>query len=215
VIVGAVLAVLALGLAGFLLLRGGSSGLPLIDDRPDDRVPAFSFEIAKARAVPTGGEIEGDRARGIAEETADAVGRTLTDLYVAAFLDPANWRVGIYDDAFDAFAASVRVRARQDGNLLTLGPGGSDLRSVLPVLGELRVSVLLDREGRPAGAAAAVAFAAEVTGADGAIVEVRSGGTYFLQPAGGAWRVIGYRVDREDRAAPLPGPTSSPTGDAS
>lgn len=215
-IIGSVLAALALGVGAFVVLRGG--GVPLVDDLVgrDDSVPEFRFELGKVQVVPTASSDDRDAMQRSAEQAARGVRTALTSIYLEAFLDPASWREDAYDDAYTSFSTRAAVRARQDAEVLTLGSGAGDrYETVLPVTGKLRVRVLMDGQGKPVSAVALVRFTADATGTDGVVTEIVSSGQYFLEPVAGGWAVVGYVVDRNDRERPLPGPTGTPTPEAS
>lgn len=215
-IIGSVLAALALGVGAFVLLSGG--GVPLVDDLVggDDSVPEFQFELGKVQAVATASSEDRSALQRAAEQAARGVRSTLTSVYLEAFLDPASWREDAYDGAYASFSTRAAVRARQDADVLTLGSGAGDrYETVLPVTGKLRVRVLMDRQGKPASAVALVRFTADATGTDGVVTEIVSSGQYFLEPVGGGWAVVGYVVDRNDRPRPQPGPTGTPSPEPS
>src|SRR5262245_7002950 len=104
---------LGIGLA-VLLVVGAVALLLLNDDRPGDTkaegrptaddgdaappvATTFRFS-AKHRLVPTAAVKLGPRDRRAIRRAWTSAESTLTDLYVAGFLDPANWMAGTYDD---------------------------------------------------------------------------------------------------------------------
>jgi len=208
-------ALVALGIVLFLLLRGGGSGGGIIGG-PDNTIPAFDFRLTKAIPIlvtdkkPT----QFDSA---AQDVAGQVGATMTMLYREAFLDPANWRDGSYDEVWPLFEDGSQAAAQQDGTTLTLGPSAGDqFDTVDQPLGTLSVKVLLDRTNQPATAVAIVKFKALATAKAGAPILVVSTGQYFLRQTSDGWLVYAFSVSRDDHeVVPSPGPSSSPTAAAS
>ncbi len=203
---------LAVGAAGFALL-GGRAPLPGAGSGPSDEIPPFEFELRRAVAVPTT-DARATAFRAEAEAAARAAGKVLTDLYVAAFLDPANRREASYAEAWELFEAGARAAAEGDAEVLTAGSAGPALEEVLPVRGRLAAKVLLDERGHPVLVVAIVRFAARAHGEDGTATDLVSTGQYFLRKADGAWRISSYDVERADRERPLAGPSASPSGAA-
>ena len=71
----------------------------------------------------------------------------MTSLYTEAFLDPANWRGGSYDQVWPPFDGGSQAAAEQDGGALTLGTtAGDTYDTVDQPKGKLNVKVLMDRE---------------------------------------------------------------------
>ncbi len=208
-------ALVALGIVLFLLLRGGGSGGGIIGG-PDNTIPAFDFRLTKAIPIlvtnhkPT----QFDSA---AQDVAGQVGATMTMLYREAFLDPANWRDGSYDEVWPLFEDGSQAAAQQDGTTLTLGPSAGDqFDTIDQPLGTLSVKVLLDRTNQPATAVAIVKFKALATAKAGAPILVVSTGQYFLRQTSDGWLVYAFSVSRDDHeVVPSPGPSSSPTAAAS
>lgn len=203
---------LGVGVAGFLAL-GGRAPLPGESGGPSDEIPAFEFELRRAVAVPTTEE-RATAFRAQAEAAARAAGEILTDLYVAAFLDPANRREASYEEAWALFDPDARAAAQEDADVLTAGSLGPSLAEVLPVHGRLAARVLLDERGHPVLVVAIVRFAADAREADGARTALVSAGQYFLRKEDGAWRISSYDVERADRDRPVAGASASPSGGA-
>ena len=200
---------LAMAVAGFLAL-GGRASLPGGGEGPSDRIPRFAFELRRAVAVPTT-DAKATAFRSQAQAAARAASRVLTDLYVAAFLDPANRREASYEAAWELFDPAARAAAEADAEVLTVGSRGPALDEVLPVQGRLGAKVLLDDRGHPVLVVAMVRFTAEARGEDGATTALVSTGQFFLRKDGGAWRISSYDVERADRERPVTGPSASPS----
>ncbi|HXF72117.1 MAG TPA: hypothetical protein VNO79_05865 [Actinomycetota bacterium] len=203
---------LGVGVAGFLAL-GGRAPLPGAGGGPADEIPPFRFELRRAVAVPTTDE-RATAFRAQAEAAARAAGGVLTDLYIAAFLDPANRRGASYEEAWRLFEDGARAAAQADADVLTAGSLGPSLAEVLPVRGRLSAKVLLDERGHPVLVVAIVRFAADARAEDGARTALVSAGQYFLRKDGGAWRISSYDVERADRARAVAGPSASASGAA-
>lgn len=207
----AVAAALAVAAAGIFLLRDRGSPLPVVGGGDDD-VPAFEFSVGRAAAIPTT-ETDPERFAPEAQAAARAASDVLSDLYVAAFLDPGNWREGTYDDAWELFEGAAQEAARRDADVLTVGPSlGAALERIEPRRGRLSVKVLVDRHGKPVTIVGIVRFTALAEGKDGTLTALVSSGQYFLRRADGDWRVYSYDVVREDGAREAATATATPTG---
>jgi hypothetical protein len=215
--------VVALAVGAFLLLsRGGEEeGTRQSTVAPTSaRTPPFAFQVHSAVPVPTTGATAA-KLRGPAKEGAAAVAKTLSGLYAAAFLDPANWESGRYDSVWSYFEPGAATAARRDAEDLTAGArAGEAFASITPSRGRLDVKVLFDSRNKAAGYSATVLFGANASAGDGTVTRLVSTGTYFLQPTSRGWKVSSYEVRREDReakaasaAAPSAGATPS-TGSA-
>ncbi|HJS25726.1 MAG TPA: hypothetical protein VJ913_01195, partial [Actinomycetota bacterium] len=76
-----------------------------------------------------------DRHRVAAEgytEPAEAVRRSIEDLYRTAFVEPERWEDGDYTRLFSHFSAAARERAQDDLNILTLGAAAAEVDEVEP-----------------------------------------------------------------------------------
>jgi len=208
-------ALVALGVVLFLLFRGGGGGGGILDGG-DDTIPAFDFRLTRALPILVTDK-KPTQFEATAEDVAGQVSDTMTTLYTEAFLDPANWRDGSYDEVWPLFEDGSQAAAEQDGATLTLGPSAGDrFDKVDQPLGRLSVKVLLDRTNQPATAVAIVTFKALGTAKDGTHILVVSTGQYFLRPLSDGWQVYSFSVSRDDHeVVPSPGPSSSPTAAAS
>jgi hypothetical protein len=208
-------ALVALGVVLFLVFRGGGSGGGIIGG-PDNTIPAFDFRVTRAIPILVTDK-KPNQFDSAARDVAGQVGDTMTTLYTEAFLDPANWRDGSYDEVWPLFEDGSQAAAQQAGTTLTLGPSAGDrFDTVDQPLGTLSVKVLLDRTNKPATAVAIVKFKALATAKVGAPILVVSTGQYFLRQASDGWLVYAFSVSRDDHeVVPSPGPSSSPTAAAS
>jgi hypothetical protein len=209
-------ALVALAAVLFLLFRGGGGDGGLLGGG-DNSIPAFDFRLTKAVPIlvthhkPT-------KFDATARDVGAQVGETMTTLYTEAFLDPANWRDGSYDEVWPLFEEASQAAAQQDGATLTLGPSaGNQFDKVDQPLGTLKVKVLLDRANQPATAVAIVKFKALASAKDGTTMAVVSTGQYFLRSVSDGWLVYAFSVSRGDHevVVPSPGPSASATVAAS
>jgi hypothetical protein len=210
VIVPAVVVLVGVGV--FFLLNSRSDSGTAPPQTPPTTVPKFDFRLAKAEAVPTAPGAQPKKLQGPADSAAKSIESTLANMYRWAFLDPSNRSDGTYDEVWNYFAPDMAQKAQQDAATLTLGPNASDQFSgVDPGQGALQVRVLMDKEGKPSTAVALVKFTAHATGTDNSATTLVSDGQYFLQPASGGWRIVGYKVSRKDHGKSATSPSSTPT----
>ena len=110
----AVVVVAAIGVGAYLALSGGSGSSSSPAPRTTSAAtPAFAFRVHDAVAVPTT-DIATKKLRTAAAHAADAVAKTMSGLYAAAFLDPANWQSGSYGAVWSYFDAGAAATARHD-----------------------------------------------------------------------------------------------------
>ena len=205
-IIGAVLVLALLIVVGVLLL-GGDGVSPFSGG--DEGPAGFSFDLATAKASPTTDRTPAD-LQAEADEAAGAVKATLDRFYFAAFVDRDAW--GDYADAYALFDESAAARAEADTDVLTLGPSANeDYAAVREPRGTLRVLVLTNDENHAVSAIARVTFRIDAELDGGAMNQVTSTGSFFLVPGDDGWVIVGYRVDRNERSAPSPSPTGSPS----
>ena len=199
--------------AFFLLSKGGNSGTAA-PVTPDSSVPSFNFKVQKTEAVPTN-STDPKKLQGAADSAAKGIGKTLSDMYRWAFLDPSNRSAGSYDEVWSYFTSAVAQKAQQDASTLTLGPNaGDEFSGVDPGRGAMQVQVLMDQKGKPATAVATVKFTAHATGTNNSATTIVSDGQYFLSPVSGGWRVTAFKVSRKDHAKTSPNASSSATPSA-
>jgi hypothetical protein len=207
---------LVIGVGLVLLLAIGAVVLLVQDDTPpralvpgDDETsqsdgdvaspatPSFRFTKASREIVRTSSVPIGRRRVRASERAADAVREILTDLYVEAFLDPANWQPGTFSDAFRSFTRGARQHAEAHPGLLTAGPRAGDrYEEILPRAGRIATRILLDRAGLPTLLVSDVRFSALASGPEP--VTLRSRGQYFFERIGGSWKIVSFRITRND-----------------
>lgn len=203
-----------IGVLGFVLFGGGGGG-GIIGGHEDDTIPAFDFTVGKTSAVSV--TKEKGHTPDSATSAATDITSALDTLYTEAFLDPANWRDGSYDEVWPVFADSASGAAQQDASTLTVGTGGGDtFEKIADPRGRVQVKVLLNDKNEVATAVAIVRFSAVGTRKDGKLTVFRSSGQYFMRPGGDGWQVYSFSVNRDDQLRePKPSPSGSPSGAAS
>jgi hypothetical protein len=160
--------------------------------------PSFRFALSRREVVRTARGGLSKRDRRIAQEAARSVRSLITDLYAGAFLAPDAWGTGDYDDVFAIFAGQARQEAQRRTGTLTAGEDAAQrFDSIEPVVGRLKLEILLDRGGKPAIVSTAVTFRARGSGAEPTLL--RSDGSYLFRRIDGAWRIVSFDVARADR----------------
>jgi len=212
----------AAGAAAWFFLTRDGEGLPFIgDDGKEERlfeVPEFEFRIARTELVPS----TGDRTEKTAKVTPEAqaaiedVSATMSDLYVAAFLDPNNWRKGRYNSALGIFQVPAKAAAKKDLEILTAGTDARKaFRDIQPGIGSLYAKVLTDPDGKPVSVAVRLSFVARATGRGPERAKLVSTGSFILARYGSDWRIVSYDVRRDDETRTRePAATAAPTSEA-
>lgn len=211
----------AAGAAAWFFLTRNGEGLPFIgDDGKEERsfeIPEFEFRIARSELVPS----TGDRTEKTATVTPEAqtaiedVSATMSDLYVAAFLDPNNWRRGRYNSALGTFQGPAKAAAKKDLEILTAGPDARKaFRDIQPGSGSLYAKVLTDRDGEPVSVAVRLSFVARATGRGPERAKLVSTGTFILGRYGSDWRIVSYDVDRDDESGTREASGAAPATEA-
>ena len=196
-IFGGVAAVIAVVIA--VVLLGGGDVLPNIigPDRPE--TPEFAFETAKVTAIPTRTDAKDGELDTKAEPVAGEVEDTMDALYIGAFLDPANWQEGAYDDVWELFEPGAGAEAQAQVDTLTAGTGAGDaFDEIQPTLGTLQMKVLFDQEDQAFSAVAIVRFGARGKSKVGPDVRIRSEGQFVFEQLDGDWKVVSFKVLRHN-----------------
>lgn len=183
----AILVLAAVGTgAWFLFLREGAP-IPLTESA---EVPDFSFELIRVKGDSPAGNLDPDDL----QDQAASVKETMDALYVAGYVDPEKWEGGKFPEVLQQFAESARRQAERDLDQFTLGQDADHIAMVQPINGRLEVKFLADGEQDPIGAVAVTVFAANATLKGGGPAAIQHDGTYYLQPDGDRWLIIGYDV---------------------
>lgn len=204
-----------LGVALFLVLGGNGGGLLGGDDDSDD-VPEFDFTVGRAKAVATAPEADLAALEAEAGTVGEEITPVLDELYTNAFLDPANWREGDYEEVLAVFSEAAGSSAQQSVEVLTLGATAGDVYDrVTPENASIGFTVLFDPAGSPNTAVAQVRFTALGERSDGTFTLIVSTGDLFLRDLDG-WRITAFDVTRQDRetqppASPAPSGSASPS----
>jgi hypothetical protein len=165
-------------------------------------------------AVPTRTGVKVATLKTKAKSAAAQVTKSMDTLYTGAFLDPANWQAGSYNSVWDLFDTGASTEAQKQVDTVTAGTGaGSAFNAITPVFGSLKAKVLFDQKDRPFSVVAIVHFRATGRGKDGRELQMNSEGQFVFQQVGGAWKVVSFRVLRND--IPTATPTATPTGSPS
>jgi polyisoprenyl-teichoic acid--peptidoglycan teichoic acid transferase len=151
-------------------------------------------------------------------EPAQAVRRTIEDLYETAFLAPTFDRAAL----LGLFSGQARRQASGDLGHLTIGPARSRIDEVVPDRAKLKLEFVADANAHPLAAFAQTEFEATAVSED-AHAPVVQHGEYVLRKLNDAWRIVSYdvrgRVPKPERmgsadaaAAFVPGlPSPRPT----
>jgi hypothetical protein len=205
----AVAIVVAATAVWFVLFRDGG----LVGD-PEHPVADFSFDMGKVGASSVGDPAAEDDVR----RSAAGIRRTLDAMYLAGFLDPEKWEGETFPEVLEAFEEGARRQAGQDIGNLSLGGDADQIEFMDPARSRLNVRILIDAEGAATGAVADTHFSASGQLKAGGPVFAIHDATYYLQPDGRQWAIVGYDVSGVVQPGRLPvaerGPAAAPTGEA-
>ena len=197
-IIGGIAAVAALVAAIFVFTGGGDGplGIPLGNDTPE--TPEFAFKVQKGPVVTTAEGADQQKAVAAAAPASKAVTAVLDTFFTEAFLDPANWQEGDYEEALQVFSADARAEAEQQLELLTAGTEVSGLETIRPMASTVKTEVLVDPKNVPASVIGIVKF--QASGVEGSQRFVfNSKGQYTLQKIDGDWTIVSFSVSRADK----------------
>lgn len=138
-------------------------------------------------------------------------GREIVDLitnwYQGAFVDPAGFGDPSFPDVVRLFTGEAGSRVRGEIESVTIGKIGAEVRSVVPEVADVDVTLYYDDAETPAYAVADVTFQALASlKSTQAPLTISQTGTYFLRRVQSAWRIFSYqaRNDQVDRREPGP-----------
>jgi hypothetical protein len=214
IIVGVVVLVALAAVAVFTFAGGDAIDLPDLTGEETPETPEFAFERARPMAVETAAKPNPQAATAAARAPAKAATQQLDGLYTAAFLDPANWMNGDYEDVLGFFDDEAADAAEAQLDVLTAGPSaGETFDSITPKTSSLKVRVLMAPEGAPYAVQSTARFVATGKGENGTVTFV-SRGQFIFEKRDGEWRVVSFAVQRsdEDDAAGSGSASSSPSG---
>jgi hypothetical protein len=212
-IVGGVIVVAAVVL-GFVFLGGDGGGIiPGLGGSPKPPTPEFAFDVTKVTPVATRNDVKHAELQADAEVAADEVTAQMDALYMGAFLDPDNWLDGSYDSVWELFESGASSEAQSQIETLTAGVGAGDtFEQILPDEGKLKTKVLFDQDEQAFSVVAITRFEAVGTGKDGDDVRMTSRGQFVFQQVDGEWRVVSFKVLRDNEVEASASPSASPSG---
>jgi hypothetical protein len=204
-LVGGLAALAVIG-GGLYLARSGGDDGGIIGDLLGD---------GDARPVPevtlTFSDVEYDATSPDAPADAQKATTTLETMLRTAYVDPATW-----DDAgavAEAFSGDASDQVGDDVAVLTLGEDAGDTYDYVdPGEATLAVQVLTGAKGEALRAYASVVFPGLAEHDDGTYTKLVIDGSYFLVHEDGTWKIVSYRVDRQEKPAKAP---KSPSASAS
>ncbi|MEX0991237.1 MAG: hypothetical protein WD004_03080 [Actinomycetota bacterium] len=194
--------VIALALVLGLVLAACNKGTTGEGNAPEvsEETPEFDFTVDKVTDTPTQpGAALTVKATAEDQKVADHLAKQLSLFYKSAFLDPANWKDGTYESAFELFDQGATPDAKANVEVLTAGKSaGTTYSDIQPGFSHFNVRVLTGEKGRILTASALVEFRALATLTAGGDRTLISKGTYFLNNVEGGWFINGFDIDRED-----------------
>jgi hypothetical protein len=199
----------AAGVALILIVSGGGGG-GIIGGGDDEQAAPFDFRVGRVKVERTVAEADVEQLETEAVAVTEQITPVLDELFTDAFLDPANWREGDYEEMLGLFTDDAAAAALNSVDVLTLGASaGDEYERVTPDRGGIDYTVLFDRDNNPDTVTARVRFYAMGELKDGTFVAIVSAGQLFLQDRDG-WKVIAFDVRRNDHETTPP--TPSPSG---
>ena len=170
---------------------------------------AFGFTSVRIHALPARRGTSTNASTSVAED----VRASLTGFYDSTLTRPSTWTRGVPDDAWDAFAPTVRDRATGDGTSLALGNQVPDLRSLTVGSATLDVTVLIDPSGHAQATVARVSIEASGALDTGAPIQVTVDASFVLRRIDQRWLITGWPEAslRVGPAAPSVGPSAGPS----
>ncbi len=205
--------VLSGGRAGPPAAGGHSSGSPAPGSAgaPGAEAP-FAFPPPKVVPLRVNRKIHVPDLSG----ATSAITRSLTTLYAQGLVAHRYWISGPPPSVWDAFATSIRGRAKADQKAFTIGSSGRLLTSLDVSSSSLTIRFLIDDHGRIVGAQALVAIRGGGTIRGSGAVTLAVTGEFILQRLGGVWQITGYPAAsvtvRSPNASPSPPATPGPSG---
>ena len=207
--------VIAVGVILALVLMGGGGpgGGPSATSGPS--TPAFAFRITSVAAVPVRAGVKPLQLQGKAKPAAAQVLKTMNAIYIDGFLNPSDWQDASYDSVWATFDQGAAAEAQKQVDTLTAGTGaGAAFERITPKSGTMQTKVLLDSSDKPFSVLATVVFKAVGHGKDGSELLISSNGQFVFQQVGGVWKVVSFRVLRNDQMQ-APSPSATPSGSPS
>ena len=143
----------------------------------------------------------------------DEITKMFTDFYQEAFVDPAKWGDGTFEDLKKLFAEEAQPAFTKELASLTIGEARTELKFVDPVPGSsLKISVFFDSKAAPMYATAAVNFGGRGTlKQKGPVLLIKQTASFYMQRAGETWVITSFDADQtqETPSSPSPSPSAS------
>lgn len=198
---------------GFVFLGGDGGGIPGFGGSPKPPTPEFAFDVKKVTPVATRDDVKHAELQTDAEAAADEVTTQMDALYLGAFLDPDNWLDGNYDSVWELFDSGASTEAQTQIETLTAGVGAGDAyEQILPNEGTLKTKVLFDQKEKAFSVVAITRFEAVGSGKDGDDVRMTSRGQFVFQRVDGQWRVVSFKVLRDNEVEASASSSATPSG---
>lgn len=164
-----------------------------------DETPPFDFTVERITPYTAA---PGKLPKGVPPEVqkaSDQISADMSAMFKSGFLDPQNWREGVYDSFFAHFDQKAGAEAKGQVEELTAGTSAAEMYDdIQPGFAHLNTKVMVDEKGKPVLGVAIVEFNATASGTDGAAINLHTEGQYFMQPEGNGWKIFAYDVDRQD-----------------
>ena len=173
---------------------------------PPPPAPVPTYELTMELGSVRGFGVAGGTGPRRLVRAAEAVRRTVEELYAIGFVDPARWHGGAFPELASVFTRDARPGARRDLEKLTLGQTAAHLVATRPARALVSVRFAVPARGEPTTAVARTGFYG-VGSFDGGEVGVRHKGSYTLRKTPRGWRIAAYRVHVN---APPPGVPPEP-----
>ena len=206
--------VVAAVVLGFVFLGGDAGGIiPDLGGSSKPPTPEFAFDVTKVTPIATRTDANDVELQTLAEDAAGEVSDQMNALYMGAFLDPDNWLEGSYDSVWELFESAASTEAQEQIETLTAGVGAGDaFTQILPSKGTLKTKVLFDQEEQAFSVVAITRFEAVGTRKDGSDVHITSHGQYVFQQVDDEWRVVSFKVLRDNEVEEAPSTSVTPSG---
>jgi hypothetical protein len=190
---GLIVAAVAVTAGALALTRGGGSATGANGGAPAGEAvgsaqSSFAFGAPKVVLV----RISTKSQTGDVSAPAAQIAASLDALYGQGIADQARWRSGPATNVWNAFAPSIRDRARADRTAFTVGKTGASLQSLEISSSRLTIRFLLDEKGRATSAIATALVTGAGTVKGSGPVTLEASGRFFFEPVNGAWLITGY-----------------------
>lgn len=192
-------AVLAVGISAAAVLvgrAGNGRASATASGTPSGAEPTTAPSVSLSVKL---GRVQGRGPEGVVKardlrRPAEAIRRTMNQLYSTAFVDPSSWGHGRFPGLSAFFAPNARTDVRRHLDELTLGRTANRLDAVRPGRARVAVRFVTDARQRAAVAFADMEFDGTGLAASGVQVGISQRGRYVLRRVNGAWRIVSYDV---------------------